>query len=137
MADAPSTTWDTVTVVVATAAVTGLVTHTLPLSDPNVVGWRAWYDDGVNPYTVVDSTQTAWALAPTANLQVVMIYLNKTWDGAGTKPYRLISQGADVVQDDAAISPVSKTGKLLDDATYEQIVADAMAAELAPVAAGT
>jgi hypothetical protein len=125
-----ATTWDTVHCTVSVAPITGLVTETLPLSDPNVVGWRIFYGDG----TTADSHSTTWALAPATNVQAVMVYLGHNWDPVNAKPYRLCAMGDDVYQDDGGV-PVQKTGTLLAQAAFDSIVVTAFGSELTPAAA--
>jgi hypothetical protein len=57
-----------------------------------------------------------------------MIYLTQKWDTGGLKPYRLGVMGEDVYKTDNSLLP-SITGTLIADATYNSLVAAAMAAE--------
>ena len=57
-----------------------------------------------------------------------MIYLAKTWDVDGLKPYRLAVMGQDFYQTDDALLP-QVVGTLIADASYQAFIDIAMAAE--------
>jgi hypothetical protein len=84
-----------------------------------------WYADG----SVHDTKTETWSQFPTTGFQVGMIYLTQAWDVGGLKPYRLGVMGEDIYKTDNSLLP-SIIGTLIADATYNSLVATAMAAEV-------
>lgn len=97
-----------------------------------VAGWRAWYTSG----RIYDSRSTTWKALPKQGVLFVMLYMDQTT--ANGRRYREALYGCDYYWQDGdtfknedivpnGVKP--KTGALLPDAEFEQIVRTAFAVE--------
>jgi hypothetical protein len=139
----------------ALANVIVVTTNGYPV-DTDVVGWRAWYSDGIT-ITRFDSSTSTLSQLPLVNFQCLMLYFGR--NHAVGKPYRRVVYGNNfyyvyrdnsvspsvIVYDQGDIDPTSAiaadpnkvllklvTGLTISDVLLQSIVDEAFAAETAP-----